>query len=59
MSTAVKQRIEDERDERREFAAACWRIAERDRENGDVRSVEASARTAEREAARLDALVSP
>jgi hypothetical protein len=57
MSASPRLRIERERDERREYAAACRRRIDRGAEECDVRSLEASARTAEREAARLDELV--
>jgi hypothetical protein len=58
MPAAARLKIERERDERREFAAACRQRIDRAGEECDVRTLEASARTAEREAARLDELVS-
>jgi hypothetical protein len=51
MTAWARQQIERHRDERAEFAAACWSLADRDRGDSDVQSVEASARRAEQEAA--------
>jgi hypothetical protein len=51
----TRRQIERQRDERVEYAAACRGIADRDRGDSDVQSVEATATLAEHEAAKLSA----
>jgi len=57
MNTAATRQIRRTRDERAEFAAACWRLAYEHRGDGDVQDIELSARAAERDAARIGALL--
>jgi hypothetical protein len=53
MTAWAQQQIERQRNERAEYAAACWRLADEHRGDGDIKSIEASAMRAEDEAARM------
>jgi hypothetical protein len=57
MTTQARRAIERERDDRRAFAAQAWLLARTEAADGDVRSIERAARSAEVEAARIDGIL--
>ena len=57
MGAEVRHQIEQQREERLAFAAACWSAVRAGGGEADVASIEASARHAEWEAAKLGTLL--